>query len=291
LLLAAAARPQLVHAATVDHGFRAESASEAETVARLCKSLGIRHYVLRLDWEQKPDTAVQEKARAARYRLLGEWVRSEGLAALVTGHHLDDQAETLLMRLARGAGVKGLASMRSAALVPEFADVPLLRPLLGWRHSELEQICADAGVAPARDASNEDAGFERVRIRQALAGSGLLEPTAIARSAAILGGADAALDWAAEQAWHQVVTSNRAGVVISPSAIPDEIARRLVRRAIGTLATEGNGAELRGRDLDHMLVTLRSGGQATLRGVLCAGGTQWRFLPAPKRTGRRPGAP
>ena len=81
-----------------------------------------------------------------RYRLLGDWVRERGLTALLTAHHLDDQAETFLMRLARGAGVKGLAGMRRSR--GRRKRLALVRPLLGWRHSELEAVCAAAGVEP-----------------------------------------------------------------------------------------------------------------------------------------------
>ncbi len=108
---------------------------------RACASgLEVPHRTLSAKWAEKPLTAIQERARAERYRLLGEWAEARGLAALATAHHLDDQAETLLMRLARGAGVRGLAAMRPIARVPG-SDLPLLRPLLGWRRSELAAIC------------------------------------------------------------------------------------------------------------------------------------------------------
>lgn len=283
LLLAAAARPRLIRAATVDHGLRVESSAEAEAVGRLCERLGVPHHVLRPDWSHKPRTAIQEKARAARYLLLGEWVLGEQLAALVTGHHLDDQAETFLMRLARGAGVKGLAAMRGAAAVPGHPSIALLRPLLGWRRSDLGQLCADAGVPPTTDPSNDDAHFERVRVRQWLAASDLLQPDAIAHSAAFLGQADAALEWATDDAWQRVVTAVEAEVVVRPAGIPAEIRRRLAQRAVRALATEGDGCDLRRREGERLLLTLHRGGRATLRGVLCSGGDEWRFSPAPSR--------
>ncbi len=282
LLLVAAARPGSVHAATVDHGLRAESSAEAEMVAGVCRRLDVPHQTLRPDWALAPASAIQEKARAERYQQLGQWVRETQLGALVTGHHLDDQAETFLMRLGRGAGVRGLAGMRVAAPVPGCSDVILLRPLLGWRHSELEQLCATAGVTPATDPGNGDARFERVRVRQAIAASALLEPQAIARSAAILGQADAALDWATDQAWQRAVTDTGTTITARPAGIPAEICRRLVGRAVEMLATEGT--EPRGRDLDRLLATLHTGGRSTLRGVACSGGEEWRFMPAPART-------
>src|SRR6478609_2563458 len=153
LLLAAAARPGQVEAATVDHQLRAGSLEEAQAVQSLCERIEVPHRTLSAKWAEKPLTAIQERARAERYRLLGEWAEAQGLAALATAHHLDDQAETLLMRLARGAGVRGLAAMRPRSVAPG-AHVRLIRPLLGWRRADLERICADSGVSPADDPSN-----------------------------------------------------------------------------------------------------------------------------------------
>src|SRR5256885_9899433 len=197
LQLAAAARPGRIEAATVDHALREGSRAEAEMVADACAGLGVPHSILTAQWDDKPVTAIQERARQERYRLLARWTEDRGLDAIATAHHLDDQAETLLMRLNRGAGVRGLGGMRAASLVPG-SDVPLLRPLLGWRRAELEPIVASAGLKPARDPSNEDEQFERVRVRRALAEADWLDPRAIATSAAHVGEADTALDWIAE---------------------------------------------------------------------------------------------
>ena len=285
LLLAAAARPGQVEAATVDHALREGSVAEAEQVARLCEDLGVPHRILTVRWDEKPHSAIQERARGARYALLGKWMEERRLAALATAHHVEDQAETFLMRLARGAGVRGLAAMRAAAVVPE-TDLPLLRPLLGWRRAELEAICVEAEVEPAADPSNADEQFERVRVRRALGEADWLDPQAIARSAAALGAAEAALDWAVAQVWKADVTAGPDQVVFRPEGLPPEILRRLVERALVLLKTEGTNVDLRGRELDPLLETLRSGGRATLRGVLCTGGEEWRFVPAPNRTRR-----
>jgi tRNA(Ile)-lysidine synthase len=285
LLLAAAARPGRIEAATVDHALRPESRAEAEMVTKVCDRLGVPHAILTAQWEQKPATAVQERARAVRYRLLGEWARSRGLDLIATAHHLDDQAETLLMRLARGAGVRGLAGMRRLSRGSP-AGVPLARPLLGWRHSELEAICAAAGVEPVRDPGNEDGQFERVRVRNALAADDGLDPGALAKSAAHLAEADAALDWAAEAEWQRAITEEKGELAYAGRDAPPEIRRRILRRAILSLASEGDG-EIRGRELDRLLETLETGGTATLRGVLCTGGPDWRFTRArPRRPTR-----
>ena len=281
LLLAAAARPGRIEAATVDHGLRPEARIEADAVAQTCERLGVPHAVLTATWGELPETAIQERARRQRYRLLSYWAEERRLGALVTAHHADDQAETLLMRLARGAGVRGLAAMRSRS-VTTGSHVRLIRPLLGWRRSELAQICNDAGITPAADPSNEDERFERVRMRRALAQEEWLDPAAVARSAANLADADTALDWAARVEWKSAVHEKRGTILYHPGDTPSEIVRRIVARIIRKLATEGE-PELRGRETDQLLKTLTEGGVATIRGVRCDGGKEWRFTPAPPR--------
>ena len=282
LLLAAAARPGRIEAATIDHGLRPESREEAEMVARLCDRLGVPHSIQVVGWMATPTTGIQERARHERYRLLGFWAEERGFRTVATGHHADDQAETLLMRLARGSGVRGLAGMRPKSIAP-VTHVRVIRPLLAWRRAELEQICLVAGVTPVADPSNHDLRYERVRVRQAMSDAGWLDPGAVARSAANLAEADAALDWAAKLEWTRAVEERRDLIRYSPRDVPAELVRRIVTRAIRKLANEG-GAELRGAEIDRLLQSLAEGESATLRGVLCRGGAEWRFTKAPPRS-------
>lgn len=283
LLLAATARPGKIEVAAVDHGLRSTSRGEAEMVTEICQKLGVPHAILTVKWKEKPQSALQERARNARYRLLTAWAKERKLGALVTAHHLDDQFETSIMRLLRGAGVTGLAGMRRIAPAPG-SDLPLIRPLLGWRRTELEKICADAGVEPVHDPSNADGQFERVRIREALARLPEFDLDVVGKSLAHLSQADAALNWATNKEWERSVSASDAEITYRPNDSPREIRRRIVSRAVVSLASEGKGAGLRGRELDQLMLALRSGSQATLRGVLCSGGDQWRFIPAPNRT-------
>ena len=282
LLLAAAARSGQVEAATIDHRFRPESRSEAEMVARVCEQLDVRHAILAARWSELPESAIQERARKERYLLLGYWAEERGLDAIVTAHHAEDQAETVLMRLARGAGVRGLAGIRPRSISPG-AHVRLIRPLLGWRRSQLERVCGDAGVTPVADPSNQDERFERVRVRRSLSGLDWLDSGAVALSAANLADADAALDWAMKEEWTRSVQEKRGNIVYRPSEVPVEIVRRLVARAIRRLATEGD-REPRGPELTRLVTALSNGETATLRGVQCRGGTEWHFIPSPNRT-------
>jgi len=280
LLLAAAARPGLVEAATVDHGLRPEARDEAEFVASICQRLSVPHAVLTARWNEVPQTAIQERARDQRYRLLGYWAEERRLEALATGHHADDQVETLLMRLARGSGVRGLAGMRRRSVAPG-SHARLIRPLLGWRRTELEQVASP--LSPVSDPSNSDDRYERVRVRQALRELDWLDSQAVARSAAHLADADNALDWAARNEWKRSVTERHGAIAYRPGDAPAEIVRRIVGRAIRKLGTEGN-ADLRGPELDRLLAELTAGGDSTIRGVRCSGGHEWRFTPAPPRT-------
>lgn len=245
--------------------------------------MDVPHATLAVEWPQKPQSGLQERARLERYRLLAGWAESSGLPAVATAHHMDDQAETLLMRLIRGAGVQGLAGMRPIAPIPVHGStVRLIRPLLGWRRSELAQVCNAAGLKPANDPSNSDDQYERVRLRTAMAGNDWLDPAGLARSASNLATAEAALRWAADREWESQVSNDDSALVYRPAA-PLDIRRRVVARAIATLSSEGEGSLLRGREIDQVLATLAQGGKATLRGVLYEGGGEWRFTAAPAR--------
>jgi tRNA(Ile)-lysidine synthase len=285
LLLAAAARPGRVEAATVDHGLRKESRGEAEMVASVCEKLGIPHEILTVEWDEKPETGIQKRCRAKRYSALAEWAKRKSLAVVATAHHAEDQAETMLMRLARGAGLRGLAGMRPIRKVPS-TDRSLARPLLRWTRKELGELVEAAGIKPALDPSNEDSQFERVRVRKTLAGADWLDPKSVAKSANYLTQANAALSWAAKQEWGKRVTEKDSVITLDPKGLPQELCRRVVGLIITKLGTEGKGSELRGRELDRLLSVLARGQKATLRGVLCGGGEQWRFAKAPKRKAR-----
>nr|WP_318248317.1 tRNA lysidine(34) synthetase TilS [Novosphingobium percolationis] len=270
LLLMHEVAPHDFAVATVDHGLRPESAHEAGAVAALCAARAIPHTTLTL--ALAPGTGVQERARAARYAALGDWAGREGLAALVVAHHADDQAETLAMRLNRGAGVRGLAGMRPRTMTPGHPHLPLLRPLLGWRRAELADVIAQAGIEAADDPSNRDARFERVRVRQGLAASDWLKAERLAASAAHLAEADAALDWAAALALAQVRDEGDA-LLWRPDA-PRAVALRVLESVVARLGR----SVPRGRDVARWHDALQAGGIATLAGVRGdARGDAWRF--------------
>lgn len=275
LILATAAFPGRAEAATVDHGLRAESSEEAVIVARVCRELGVPHETLTVI--VAPGN-VQDRARASRYAALGEWGEGRGLTALATAHQLDDQAETLMMRLNRGSGLAGLAGVRARGLVPG-CDLPLLRPLLGWRRAELAAIVANAGIEPVRDPSNADHRFDRVRIREALGAADWLNPSGLARSAAILGEAEAYLAGKLEETWSRQVRHEGEGYRFEPVASDFE-AGEIALRIIGALG----GAPQRS-DVAALVARLRRGENASLAGVLArVRGMAWVFEPEPPRS-------
>lgn len=281
LLLAHAARPDMVEAASVDHGLREESADECRAVSELCARLGVPHQVLRVE---VPQGNLQDNARTARYAALGQWMAARGLTLLATAHHADDQAETLLMRLNRASGLAGLAAIRPIRLLDEDGDPDdplaprLIRPLLGWRKAELEALVSRAGVEPARDPSNRDPQFDRVRMRDALAKAKWLDPLSIAASARHLSEAVEALEWAASREWDDRVVPDEDGFVYTPGA-PRAVQLVVLERAFRQL-----GGVPRGGALAVLRDRLAAGEGGNLAGVLATvEGGSWRLRREPPR--------
>jgi tRNA(Ile)-lysidine synthase len=270
LLLAYAALPK-VEAATVDHGLRDSGAEEARRVASICETLGIPHVTLKLGSPAKGN--VSAWARRERYGALAEWMGERGLTQLMTAHHADDQLETMIMRLNRGAGVAGLAGVRAKR-------DGIIRPLLSWRKAELEALATDSGLTPVDDPSNRDDRFDRARLRKELAGADWLDPVAASHSAAALADAEAALIWATE-AYENRRCAEKDGIVsFDPRNLPRELLRRIT---LACLSKINPVAAPRGEELDRLLSGLASGRAATLAGVKCVGGDFWLFSAAPPR--------
>ena len=281
LLLARALLGDRCLAATVDHGLRAESAGEAAWVARLCAERGIEHALLAAPL---PDRAgrtanLSARARALRYRLLADHATRTGAARIATAHHADDQAETLVMRLNRGAGIAGLAGIRARSGA-------VVRPLLGWRRAELAAIVADAGIAAIDDPSNADDRFDRARLRKALAGADWLDIERAAASAGALADAEEAIGWAVDRLETERVTQGGGTLMLATDGLPFEFRRRLAARCIARLDPD---ADPRGASLVRAIRALESGERAMLGDVFMApnrasdGGDTWHFRPAPPR--------
>jgi tRNA(Ile)-lysidine synthase len=227
--------------------------------------------------------SLQQSARRARYAGLARWLSEQRIRHLATAHHIDDQAETLLMRLLRGSGVAGLAGIRRISALPgDDSHALLLRPLLGWRRSELRAVVDAAGLRPIEDPSNDDRRFDRARIRQQLAEADWIDPVPLARSAAALAAAEEALAWSVARLDAERVIPAGGGLGLHHDGLPAELKRRLVAAILHRL--QHNPSQPRGEELGRLLQHLEQGGTATLAGVKCSGGADlWLFEPEQRR--------
>ena len=260
--------------ATVDHGLRQDAAFEAAGVARICAGLSVAHDTL--DWRGWDGAGnLPDRARRARYALLADWAQVHGIADVALGHTEDDLAETFVMRLARGAGVDGLAAMRDRW---RRGPVTFHRPLLAVSRAELRDLLRGRRVDWVEDPTNSDTAFERARVRDglaALAAAGLDAP-ALARTARRLAGARTALDHAARQAARDSLRIEAGDVLIARdglNALPDEVARRLLQATLCWI----NGPEYppRGPAMTRFLKAARAGEAMTLQGCLLHAGATW----------------
>lgn len=270
LHLAATAFPGRVAAVTVDHRLRAASTDEAAMVAQWCAARGIGHATLIPD--EAPRGNVQAWARAMRYRLIEAWRGAQGIDWIMTAHHADDQAETLLMRLNRGSGVAGLAGVRARS-------GRVIRPLLDVRKGALQAVADAVALPHVHDPSNADPRFDRAALRMALIDAPWLDVAAAARSAAALAEAEAAIGWSVDALAQAHVRADGAGWRLARTDLPREYLRRLLLHMLA----RGGGAPPRGEALDRAIAAAVAGRQASLGDWLLRGGTQWTLQPAPPR--------
>jgi tRNA(Ile)-lysidine synthase len=239
---------------SVDHALRPEAAGEVAFVLAEAAKLGLPARGLR--WAgDKPATGMQEAARTARYRLIGDAMRADGVDLLATAHHLDDQAETVLMRLAHGSGLAGLRGMAPMA---EVDGVTVARPLLGIPRGTLAEIVADAGLTAVADPSNADPHYERVRWRQALPALAALGLDAgrLALFAARAGEAHEAIAQIAATTVEQHATAIADGIAV-PAAILTELPRAVVVEILARLLGQVGGANKQRQLAQVELLALR----------------------------------
>ncbi len=264
--LAQRACPGRIHAVTVDHGLRPESAAEAAGVAAFCARHGIAHQVLR--WQgPEPTGNLMAQARAARLALMASWAQGQGIANVLLGHTADDQAETFLMALARASGVDGLAGLR-----PQFAahGVTFHRPLLEVTRADLRHYLTGRGLSWVDDPSNENDRFTRARARKALAALGPLGITAdtLACTVRNIATARAGLQAALADFAHAHLREIAGALQMEGQAydsLPDELSRRLLIAALRWIA--GASHPPRETQLDQLRARLSARKEATLGGV------------------------
>ncbi|NNC52844.1 MAG: tRNA lysidine(34) synthetase TilS [Erythrobacter sp.] len=286
LLLAASALPGRVEAATVDHGLREESAAEAAHCASTCAQLGLPHKTLPV---QLAEGNTQSRAREARYAALSDWATDRGIDTICTAHHRDDQVETLLMRLNRGSGLSGLAGVRAAGLAPQ-GGVVVLRPLLDWSREELASIVAASGFPAVTDPSNEDAAYDRVRMRKALAKADWLQPEAIARSAQVLADMEDDILGLAAEDLERAGKSNGERFEYRPLA-RSAVYRPSIWGEIIVMIFDGLGRSILRSDAVRMAEALMDAEPINIGGIHASpsedsDGPVWIFAPEnPRRTG------
>ena len=262
---------------TVDHGLRRESARDAKRVAAWAKSAGLKAAVLR--WQgAKPKSGIEAAARDARYRLMGAWLKKSGIDTLLVGHTRDDQAETFLLRLARGSGLDGLCAMQPHAPWPlaGFETLSLRRPLLDFGRDELRAWLRAQGHAWLEDPMNDDASFDRVKMRRALS---VLEEAGIsaariAAAAAHMARARAALEVVTEAVLARASRRTASGFAIDPAALtaaPREVGLRALAALL--MAVGGQAYRPRFDALERLFDRLGAGtlgAGATLHGCRIA---------------------
>ncbi|MEM7498245.1 MAG: tRNA lysidine(34) synthetase TilS [Pseudomonadota bacterium] len=249
------ARGRRIVVATIDHGLRGAARAEAAAVRRLAGNIDLEHHVLEVDTVGSGN--LQGRAREARYAALAGWAAAEGLSAVATAHTEDDQAETVLMRLARGAGANGLAGIAERRLRRGPPTLAIVRPLLCHSRAELRAWLRREGLGWIEDPTNLDPAFERVRIRAALATLaplGIGAP-ALARTATRLRGALDVLEGAAATLAAGNLALGIAGEVTIAArpiaAAPRETAMRVFARAAQALT--GAAYPPRGEALERAL--------------------------------------
>lgn len=223
-------------AVSVDHGLRPEARDEVALVARYCAARGLDHAILTWRWNGRGN--VQEAARRGRSLAISDWARGRGIDHVALGHTADDQAETVLMRLARGSGVDGLAAM---APVARREGITWLRPVLEMRRAELRDHLRGVGQDWVEDPSNEDSGYARVRVRNAMDLLGL-DVGRLTRAAAHMARARSALEAGMRALARDCVTLDAGDVVIdapSLAAAPEELRTRLMAGALGWVSGQG----------------------------------------------------
>jgi tRNA(Ile)-lysidine synthase len=231
--------PALV--AIVDHRLRPESAAEADLAAANAERVGLPWRILRAP-ERPEGGNLQDWARHARYACLAKAAEEAGFDTIVTAHHQEDQAETFMLRLARGSGVYGLAAMAEETVI---GDLRLVRPLLNLRRAQLFDFVAASGLPTVSDPSNVDQRFDRARLRAfmpALAGYGLTAAR-LAGTAARVRRAATALDHYACDLLKRRFAADHFGVVAGPASALGEVPEEVGLRSLALILKAVGGAE------------------------------------------------
>ncbi|WP_066705941.1 tRNA lysidine(34) synthetase TilS [Celeribacter ethanolicus] len=262
-----------LQAVTVNHGLRPEAAEEARFVAEVSERLRIRHTTL--NWAGKTaDGNLQDAARRARYRLMADWAKGQGISTIALAHTADDQAETFFMRLARASGIDGLTGMQRRRVSD---GITWVRPLLMQERFELRQYLRELREPWVDDPSNDDEAYERVKARRAMAELTKLgiDAHVVGRVMDHLSQVRSALDFATHDHALDCVTEDRGDLILDRRRFAEgapEVNRRLVEAALRWISSADYGP--RGMKLQEFLSAMMRGRDATLHGVRLLGGKE-----------------
>lgn len=230
-----------LHILTVDHDLRAESSAEAAQVGQWVAGLNAKNMTHKiLKWEgAKPENSIMEQARNARYDLMSEYSQAHDIETLFVAHHQDDQAETFLIRLAKGSGLDGLTAMSGVRVCKD--DIKIARPFLNLPKQDLIAFCEDNNVKFITDPSNENEKYLRPRLRQSmdiLSEEGLSASRLSTLSRRLLRARNA-LEEISETEYHEAIQEKtEEHIVLNFERMqrqPEEIAFRIVQKAVKTI--------------------------------------------------------
>lgn len=252
-------------ALTVDHKLRSDAALEALQVQQWCQNLGVEHHVLNWQFDSMLQTAIQEKARDARYQLMGEFCVMHDIQKLFVAHNAEDNAETFLMRLKRGAGLVGLGAIveTTERVVKDGAKIQIVRPFLSLKRAELRRYLQQNEQAWIDDVSNENEKFERVKVRNFLTDNKILDNDYVAQSAKRLARANVAVEFYVDDFWQNQVKFVELGIAyIGLKAfvlLPDELKLRLLARLVWSIGGQDNPP--RWQKIENLLQQIEADGR------------------------------
>lgn len=254
-----------LRAVTVNHGLRPEAAEEAQSVAVHCARLSIPHETLIWkNWDGQGN--LQNAARHARYEKIAGWAERHNINTVALGHTADDQAETVLMRLARRSGVDGLSAMRRRT---QRCGITWVRPMLDITRDRLRVYLTHENISWIEDPSNQNMHFDRIKAREALIALSPLgiDVHGLSEVASHMSQCQQALDWQTFLAAKDIVTFDAGAVILDEPALrllPEEIQRRLFLNAMRWIS--GSVYPPRRKSVADLITALRTGQARTVDG-------------------------
>lgn len=266
-----------IYALSVDHGLRPEAAEEASFVGQQLESIAnASHHILVWDHKEDVGSRIQEKARAARYELMYDFMHEQEVKYLFLGHHQDDQAETFLFRLAKGSGLDGLSCMPVRSK-QQGNGIILCRPLLGEGKTEILKFLEEQKINYVEDPSNKNEHYARVRLRNSM---GVLSEEGLSSkrlysTAKRMGRAQGALAYVTDLEYKNALTRSDTGEIVFETQKllkqPLEIVIRIILRAIEELSPDQNGYGPRLERVENLcedLMKPSSFRKRTLKGII-----------------------